>query len=287
VPIGDRPTPVDDESPPVRETRTTTEPATTEPATTEPATTEPATTEPAAAAPDTAAPDTAAPDDGELVRALRAGDETVFVELVRRLSPDLLRVARVYVPSASVAEEVVQETWLVVIKGLNRFEGRSSLRGWIVGITVKIARRTGTRERRALPFSAAWAAERAPAEDPARFHPADDPTGRGGVWVSFPHRWDTLPEARLHAAEVRMLINKVIASLPRRQREVITARDVVGLDAAETGTLFGLTDGNQRVLLHRARSRVRVALERYFADADGMETASGQTGTGAGTGGQS
>lgn len=205
-------------------------------------------------------------DDSGVVAALRAGDETVFVDLVRRLTPSLLRVARVYVPSPSVAEEVVQETWLVVMTGSRG----GPLRSWIIGITIKIARRTGTRERRALPFSATWAAQRAPAEDPARFHPADDRASRGGAWVSLPHRWDTLPEERLHATEVRTVINDVITGLPRRQCEVITTRDMLGLDAAEVKALFGLSDGNQRVLLHRARSRVRVALESYFAD-DGRD----------------
>lgn len=165
----------------------------------------------------------------------------------------LLALARRHVATATAAQDVVQETVLAVLAGLDRFEQRSSLRTWVIGILVHQARRTGARARRSLPFSSVGPE---PAVDPSRFD-------RTGHWAVPPVRWDTEPEERLGAAELRAVIDAAIAALPRRQREVITLRDVLGLDPADTGWALRVTGGNQRVLLHRARSRVRAAVESY------------------------
>lgn len=196
--------------------------------------------------------------DDVLLALLKAGDEQAFRMLVDRLSPVLLRLARSWVPTAAAAEDVVQDTWLTVVDKLDAFEGRSALSTWVCGICVNKARRAGTRERRTLPFSAVWRDEHAPAVDPSRFS--------DGHWASVPVRWDLLPEAQAGAAEVRRVVRTAIEALPAAQREVITARDVLGMDGPETAEALGLTLGNQRVLLHRARSRVRTALERYNTD---------------------
>lgn len=205
-------------------------------------------------------------DEAELLVRLKAGDEALFRELVTQLNPVLMRLARVYTPTAAGAQDAVQDTWLVVLDRLDAFEGRSSFKTWVCGILVNKARRSGVRDVRTLPFSSAWRDDHSPAVDPARFHGRDG-QGTPGTWSSPPVRWDQLPEDRLAARELGALIGASLAALPARQREVMTARDVVGLDAAETAALFGLSEGNQRVLLHRARSKVRAALEEHDADA--------------------
>jgi len=155
----------------------------------------------------------------------------------------------------------VQDTWLTVLDKLDGFEGRSTLKTWVCGILVNKARRHGVREARTLPFSS----DRGPAVDRARFCSRRS-DGTTGTWSDPPVRWDHLPEHRLARKELRRVIDAAVAALPTRQREVITARDVVGMDAAEVALVLGLSNGNQRVLLHRARSKVRAALERYAAD---------------------
>lgn len=175
-------------------------------------------------------------------------------------TPLLLALARRYVATEPAAEDVVQETWLTVLAKLPGFAGRSALRTWVCGILVHKARAAGVRDRRSVPFSSAWRDEHAPAVDPGRFH-AGGPWAGG--WAIPPYRWDLEPEERLGAAELGAVIDAAIAVLPRRQREVITVRDVLGMDAAEARTVLDLTDANQRVLLHRARSRVRAAVESY------------------------
>lgn len=202
-----------------------------------------------------------------MLAALRAGDEWEFRRLVRELTPMLLVLARRYVDTAAAAEDVVQETWLAVLDGLDRFEQRSSLRTWVCGILVHKARRLGARDRRSLPFSSVRREEHTPAVDPGRFHSRAD-AGPTGTWAIPPLRWDTEPEERLGAAELRAVIDAAIAVLPRRQREVITLRDVLGMDAADAGRILDVTDAHQRVLLHRARSRVRTAVESYADDGD-------------------
>ena len=194
-----------------------------------------------------------------VLERLKAGDEALFRDVVRDLTPMLIRLARGYTQTDAAAQDAVQDTWLVVVDKLDSFEGRSSLKSWVCGILVHKARRSGVRDSRSLPFSSAWADDRAPAVDPSRFQ---ERGADAGAWVSPPVRWDELPEERLAAKELRGVIDDAIAALPVRQRQVIIARDIVGLDATEAAEALGVTSGNQRVLLHRARSKVRAALEQ-------------------------
>ena len=203
--------------------------------------------------------------DHELVAALRRRDEAAFAEIVDGWGPDLLRLARVHVPSRAVAEEVVQETWLAVFRGLDGYEGRGPLRAWVFGILLNVARSHGRRERRTQPFSALW--RRWPGGEPeATVEPSRFQGRRGerpGWWASPPAHW-TDPEARLEAAGTRAVLRDAISALPARQREVLVLRDVLGASPEEACTVVGATEGNQRVLLHRARAKVRAALERHM-----------------------
>jgi RNA polymerase sigma-70 factor, ECF subfamily len=198
--------------------------------------------------------------DHELLQRLRAGDEAAFMDLVDRYGPLMLRIALMHVSSRAVAEEVVQEAWLGVLKGLDRFEGRSSLKTWILRIVANQARSRGERERRSVPVSSLTPADDEPAVDPARFRPFDDPRYPGG-WTLPPA---PLPEERLLAEETLARVREAIAALPARQQEVILLRDVEGWEPEEVSEALGITDGNQRVLLHRARSKVRTELEHYL-----------------------
>ena len=206
---------------------------------------------------------TTAFDDAQLVGALRAGDEAAFIELVKRLNPSLLRVAQVYVPSRAVAEEVIQETWVGVINGIDRFEGRSSLKTWIFRILTNVAKTRAQREGRHIPFSALDQPGRVPepAVEADRFLPADDPHWPGG-WAMAPASWR--PEDRLVAKETREVVAQAIEGLPPSQRAVISLRDVEGWSPDEVCDVVGVSESNQRVLLHRARSKVRAELDRYF-----------------------
>lgn len=201
-------------------------------------------------------------DESALLERLRAGDDALFRQVVLVLTPVLLRLARGYTTTAASAQDAVQDTWLVVLDKLDSFEGRSTLQTWVCGILVNKARRSGVKESRTLPFSTAWRDDRSPAVDPSRFHNRGG-SGTPGTWTTPPVTWDQVPEERLAARELQQVIHAAIASLPIRQREVVTARDVVGMDAPEAAQVLGLTDGNQRVLLHRARSKVRAAVEQY------------------------
>jgi RNA polymerase sigma-70 factor (ECF subfamily) len=206
-------------------------------------------------------------DDHALVERLRAGDEEAFMDLVVRWSPSMMRVARMYVPSAAVAEDVVQETWLAALQGLDRFEERSSLRTWVFSILVNRARTRGERERRSVPFAALARAEtdgEFAAVDPERFVGAG--TG-AGAWAAPPVRWWEEPERALASDEAVERIEAEIAKLPEMQRTVITMRDVDGLSSEEVRSALDISETNQRVLLHRARSKVRAGLEDYYADA--------------------
>jgi RNA polymerase sigma-70 factor (ECF subfamily) len=206
-------------------------------------------------------------DDHALVERLRAGDEEAFMDLVVRWSPSMLRVARMYVPSQAVAEDVVQETWLGVLQGIDRFEGRSSLRTWVFSILVNRARTRGERERRTVPFAALAGAETEgefEAVDPARFVREGDAVG---AWAAPPVRWWEEPERALGSAEAVERIEAEIEKLPETQRLVITMRDVLGLSSEEVRSALDLSETNQRVLLHRARSKVRAGLEDYYANA--------------------
>jgi RNA polymerase sigma-70 factor, ECF subfamily len=209
--------------------------------------------------------------DAELVAALRAGDQDAYAALVEELTPPLTRLALAHVPSRAVAEEVVQDTWLGVINGIDRFEGRSSLRTWIFQILLNTARTRGKREKRTLPFAAfrRWAEEGRdePAVDADRFQGrrGEDP----GAWARPPAEWSS-PEVLLGQEQARKVMLETIAGLPPRQREVITLRDILGYSAAEARNALDVSETNQRVLLHRARSKVRAALEELF---DEEETA--------------
>jgi RNA polymerase sigma-70 factor (ECF subfamily) len=203
--------------------------------------------------------------DAAVVAALRAGDEAAFVALVRAHHSLLHRTAMSYVSSRAVAEEVVQETWLGVLAGLERFEGRSSLRTWIFHIAVNIARTRAARERRCRPFSSIAGGDRGtagPAVDPDRFLSADHPAWPGH-WAGGPEARAT-PEQRLLSRETQDLIRAAIEALPPPQRLVVTLRDVEGWSAQETCDALDLTPANQRVLLHRARARVCAALEDHL-----------------------
>jgi RNA polymerase sigma-70 factor, ECF subfamily len=204
-------------------------------------------------------------EDRRTVEALLRGDEATFASLVDRLSPQMLRVALIYVPSRAVAEDVVQDAWLAVLGGLHGFEGRSSLKTWILRILMNQAISRGKRERRSVPFSALFDAAREPAEpsvEPARFVEA---AARGrGYWATPPAHLDQMPEERLLSHETLSHIGTAIQGLPPNQREVITLRDVEGWTSREVCNVLGIGETNQRVLLHRARSKVRRALEQYF-----------------------
>jgi RNA polymerase sigma-70 factor (ECF subfamily) len=206
--------------------------------------------------------------DAELVEALRAGDERAFERLVARHTPALLRVARMYVSSAAVAEEVVQETWLGVLTGIDGFESRSSLRTWVFRIMVNIAKSRGQREARSIPFSSVAGSDPGePSVDPERFLGADDPGNPNG-WSLGPTSWPT-PERRLLEGETLRVILGAIELLSPSQREVVVLRDIEGWSSQEVCNALDLTETNQRVLLHRGRSHVRAALERHF---DAVET---------------
>jgi RNA polymerase sigma-70 factor (ECF subfamily) len=197
----------------------------------------------------------------QLVEALREGDERAFEELVRMYQAALLRVAQIYVSSRAVAEEVVQETWLAVLNGIDRFEGRSSLKTWIFRILANQAKTRAERERRTIPFSALQAARvPEPALEPERFRDSEDPRWPGH-WSVPPREW---PEDRLLASETREKLAEAIEGLPASQRAVISLRDLEGWSAEEVCNALDVSETNQRVLLHRARSKVRKALEDYL-----------------------
>ena len=203
-------------------------------------------------------------DDNAVVAALRRGDESVFTELVNAYSSSLLRLAQDFVRTRAVAEEVVQETWLAVLNGIDRFEGRSSFKTWLYRILVNKAKTRGVRESRTVPFSSLEpeGEERAVPED--RFRGTEDQWP--GHWASPPRSLDTIPEDRLLSREARQRIAQALETLPDSQRIVVTLRDVVGWESDEVCDMLGLSEGNQRVLLHRGRAKLRAALEQYIEE---------------------
>jgi RNA polymerase sigma-70 factor (ECF subfamily) len=203
-------------------------------------------------------------DDRALCAALREGDERAFEELVGRYDARLRRFALTYVSSSAAAEEVVQDTWLAVIRGIDRFEGRSSLKTWLFQILVNNAITRAERERRTVPLSTFEAHdEDGPSVDPSRFF--DEQHDRWpGHWAAPVSRWDELPEDALLGHETLDVLKDAIAALPDMQRRVIVLRDIEGCSPSEVCELLGLSEANQRVLLHRARSKARAALEAHF-----------------------
>ena len=214
--------------------------------------------------PDATSAVTTTPDERRLLDRLRAGDESAFVEILRLYGPAMLRVAMMYVSTRAVAEEVVQEAWLGVLKGLDRFAGRSSLKTWVFRILTNTAKTRGEREGRSVPFSSLAGDDDGdePAVDADRFLGPDHRWA--GHWASTPRNPGDLPEERLLGAEARERIAVAIEALPANHRAVITLRDVEGFDADEACEILGVSEANQRVLLHRARSKVRSALEQYI-----------------------
>ena len=206
-------------------------------------------------------------DDAVLLDRIERGDREAFGQLVGTHGPALLRMAAHHAPSKAAAEDVVQETWMAFLQGLDRFEGRSSVRTWLFGILINQARKTARRERRAISLQPVPASDAELGLDAQRFMPA------GGRWEGhwrlddlavWPKAWDGLPEDRVLREEVQGEIVKALEPLPASQRIVFTLRDVEGFTAHEVCQLLEITESNQRVLLHRARSRIRAHLEVYL-----------------------
>ena len=193
-------------------------------------------------------------EDASLVEGLRAGDEAAFRALMREYGGAMLRVAQMYVSSRAVAEDVVQDAWIGVLRGIGRFEGRSSLKTWLFRIVANTAKTRGVREARSIPFTS-LGDDSEGSVDPDRFL---------GSGERFPGHWAVPPEGRVLAAEAMGVIDRAIEALPPAQRAVITLRDIQGLSSEEVRNALDLTETNQRVLLHRARSKVRSALEEYM-----------------------
>jgi RNA polymerase sigma-70 factor (ECF subfamily) len=209
-----------------------------------------------------------AADELGLVAALRRGDEAAFMELVERYQPAMVRIARMYLADRAAAEEAVQEAWLGVLRGLPNFAGRSSLKTWIFRIVANRAKTRATRADRSIPFSALGdgaGEDGEAAVDPDRFFPAGHEWQ--GEWSSRPQSWEELPEGRLLNAETREQIRAAVAALPANQRAVIALRDIEGWSSQEVCNVLEIAETNQRVLLHRARAKVRSALERYLKEA--------------------
>jgi RNA polymerase sigma-70 factor (ECF subfamily) len=203
-------------------------------------------------------------DDQILVASLRRGDEAAFAWLLDRYGASLQRLARSYVATAAAAEEAVQETWVAVITGIDRFEQRASLKTWLYRILINVARSKGVREHRSVPFAslADELDQDEPAVDPTRFVGAGD--ARAGSWAAPPVPWDEEPERRLLAAETLAVVEAAIATLPPHQARVLRLRDLEGWASPEVCNALDLSETNQRVLLHRARAKVRQALESHF-----------------------
>jgi RNA polymerase sigma-70 factor (ECF subfamily) len=203
-------------------------------------------------------------DEAALLADLRAGDERAFERLVDRYHPGLVRVARQYVPTQEIAEDVAQEAWLGLLRGLDAFEGRSSLRTYLFRIVMNLARTRGVREARSTPFSSlARDDEGGPVVETERFLQA--PARGAGHWASPIRPWSLSAEQIALSAEALAQVQDAIAELPEVQRRVVTLRDVDGFGADEVCELLGLSEGNQRVLLHRARAKLRQALAEYYA----------------------
>jgi RNA polymerase sigma-70 factor, ECF subfamily len=206
------------------------------------------------------------PAEAAFLGRLRAGGADAFAEIVRAWSPMMLHVARAYVSTDASAQEVVQDAWLAMIRGLDKFEGRSSLRTWVVAIVSNIGRSRGVREARTIPWSSLGPQENeGAAVNPDRFRDADDQWPRNWTPLGKPRPWPRSPEEEAIAAESLSQLADGLAALPERQRTVVTLRDVHGLSSEEVCSLLDLSAGNQRVLLHRGRSQLRALLEVHYA----------------------
>jgi RNA polymerase sigma-70 factor (ECF subfamily) len=201
--------------------------------------------------------------DAMTVERLLAGDESAFMMLVEQHQAAMLRLAQIYVSSRAVAEEVVQEAWIGILKGLPTFEGRSSLRTWMYRIVTNIAKTRGVREGRSVPFSSLGGGEHDDAIDPSWFRGADDPFPGG--WLTFPDDWRGIPEDRLLGHETLRHIGRALDGLPAMQAEVVRLRDVLGWTSEEVCNALDITETNQRVLLHRGRNRLRRELDAYLS----------------------
>lgn len=195
------------------------------------------------------------------LEALKSRDEAAFQAIIGRYHGPMLRVAMTYVRDREVAEDVVQESWLTCLRSLDRFEGRSSLKTWILGVVINIARARRRKEARILPFASLWRRDDSdrerPTVDASRF-------GSDGMWRTGPQNWDNIPESKVLGAETLERVKAAIEGLPPKQRDVIVMRDVAGLDAVEVSELLGISAANERVRLHRARAAVRKTLEEYL-----------------------
>jgi RNA polymerase sigma-70 factor, ECF subfamily len=197
--------------------------------------------------------------EADLVRGLQARDEAAFRELIRRFHPHVVSVARMHVSTQASAEEVAQETWIGVLKGIDRFEGRSSLKTWLFRIASNRAKTRGLSERRATPFSSAgYGGDDGPAFDPDLFDSM-------GTWRAKPSEWGIEPSTLASGSETLRFVGETLLSLPDQQREVVMLRDQQGMTSAEVCDALGITEANQRVLLHRGRHKLRVALDAHFA----------------------
>jgi RNA polymerase sigma-70 factor, ECF subfamily len=203
-------------------------------------------------------------DESMLIAGLREGDETVFARLVDQHTPSMLRVARGYVPNHEIAEEVVQDTWIALLRGIENFEGRSSLRTWLFAVMINIAKARGVRERR--DADAAIAAYTGGTVDPARFRTGED--SYPGHWKQGdePSPFPETPEGSVLGNELVDVARRELDNLPERQRMVVTLRDMLGFDSSEVCEMLDISVANQRVLLHRGRAAVRQVLEDYLED---------------------
>jgi RNA polymerase sigma-70 factor, ECF subfamily len=203
-------------------------------------------------------------DESELIERLRRGDEKAFAYLVDKHTHAMLRVARNYVSSHAIAEEVVQETWIALLKGIAKFEGRSSLQTWLFAVMANIAKTRGIKERR---DQEALVAAMGPTVDPARFHGPDEP--RAGAWKQPPAAFPDCPEGSVLGRELRDVAQRELDKLPERQRTVVTLRDMLDFDSAEVCEVLDISSANQRVLLHRGRAAIRQVLEDYVTGGAG------------------
>lgn len=203
-------------------------------------------------------------DEASLLKFLREGDEDIFAWLVQQYHNSLVRLASLYLHDEAQAEEVAQETWIAVLNGLDRFEGRSNIKTWIFTILTNRAKTRGQREKRTLSFTELEEGlENIPTSDPERFQPSNSPASPHH-WIVGPVSWNNVPEDAFLSQEMLHIVRDAVSALPENQRAVITLRDIEGFSSNEVCNILGITETNHRVLLHRARAKVRGVLEDYL-----------------------